>query len=148
MPSHRRLDELTRNRTAGDLVFEDKAFARCRFDLEFDVAKLTAAARLFLEYLFARCTDRDRFAVCNLRFTDVRFDAELALHAIDDDLKVKLAHSGDDRLARFVIGRNLERRIFLSKTIERDAHFVLVGTRFRFDRNTHDRIREIPSIRE
>src|SRR5690606_20881384 len=42
-----RLDELTRDRAARDLVFEYEAFARSRFDLEFDVAELAAAARLF-----------------------------------------------------------------------------------------------------
>jgi hypothetical protein len=36
------------------------------------------------------------------------FDAEFALHAVNDDFKVKLAHSGDDRLSGFVICRNLE----------------------------------------
>src|SRR5690606_33424629 len=41
-----RLDELTRDRTARDLVFENEALARCRFDLELDVAELAAAAGL------------------------------------------------------------------------------------------------------
>src|SRR5437764_588526 len=71
-----RLNKLSRNNAAGDLVFEDKAFARCGLDLELDVAKLAAAARLLLEYFFAGCGGRDGFAVRNLRFTDVCLDAE------------------------------------------------------------------------
>src|SRR5690606_38223049 len=66
-----RLDELTRNGAAGDLVFEYETFARSRFDLHLDVAELAAAARLFLEDLLARCRHRDSFAIRDLRFTDV-----------------------------------------------------------------------------
>src|SRR5690606_8278685 len=135
--------ELTRDRTARDLVFEHEAFARSRLDLELDVAELSAAARLLLEDLFALSRDGDRFAVRNLRLTDIRLDAELPLHAVDDDLEVKLAHSGDDRLSGFVVGRNLERGVFLSEAVERDAHLVLVGTRFRLDGHTNDRIRKL-----
>ena len=72
------------------------------------MAKLTTTARLLLVNLFARCSLRNRFAIGDLRLTDICLDAEFALHAIDDDLEVKLAHSGDDRLAGFMIGRNLE----------------------------------------
>ena len=60
---------------------------------------------------------------------------------------MKLAHSGDDRLPGFVVGVDAETRIFLSKTIEGDAHFVLVLTGFRLDRDTHDRFREIHRLK-
>src|SRR5687768_779931 len=101
---HRRLNELTRNRASGDLVFENKTLTRRRFDRKLDVRELSAATGLFFEYLFTRSPNRDRFTIGNLRFTDVCLDAEFAFHAVDDDLKMKFAHSGDDRLARFVIG--------------------------------------------
>jgi hypothetical protein len=55
----------------------------------------------------------DALAVGHLRRADVGFDAELALHAIDDDFEVQLAHAGDDGLARLFVGAHAERRIFL-----------------------------------
>jgi len=44
----------------------------------------------------------------HLRLADVGLDIEFALHAIDDDLKVQLTHSGDDRLAGFLIRMHAE----------------------------------------
>src|SRR5204863_9621714 len=105
--------------------------------------ELATASRLFLENFFARGSDGNRLSVCNLRLTDIRLNAELAPHTIDNDLKMKLAHPGNDRLAGFVVCRNLERGIFLCKAIQSDAHLVLVGTCFRFDRYADDRIRKV-----
>ena len=48
----------------------------------------------------------DRFAVGHLRLADIGVHAELALHAVDDDLQVQLAHAGDNRLPGFRIGRH------------------------------------------
>ena len=45
----------------------------------------------------------NRLAVGNLRAADVGVDAELAHEAVDDDLEVKLAHAGDQRLARLLV---------------------------------------------
>ena len=56
----------------------------------------------------------DRLAVGHLRLADVGFHAELALHAVDDDFQVQLAHAGDDGLAGFLVGAHAERRIFLA----------------------------------
>ena len=91
---------------------------------------------------------RDGFAIGDLRFTDVRLDAEFALHAIDDDLKVKFAHSGDDRLARFVVGDDLKRRIFLSKAVKSNAHLVLVVHGFSAQPRHERPVPESPSTRE
>jgi hypothetical protein len=41
----------------------------------------------------------DRLAVGHLRLADVGLDLELALHAVDEDVEVQLAHALDDRLA-------------------------------------------------
>jgi hypothetical protein len=46
----------------------------------------------------------DGLAVGHLRLADVGFDAELALHAVDDDFQVQLAHARDDGLATFFVG--------------------------------------------
>ena len=78
---------------------------------------------------------RDRLAVRDLRLADVGLDAELALHAVDDDLEVQLAHAGDDRLARFLVGVHAERRVFLRQALQRHAHLFLVGLGLRLDRD-------------
>src|SRR5687768_18203236 len=77
---HRRLVKLARYGTTRDLVFEDKAFARCRLDLELNMCELPATACLLLKYLFARRVRCDRLAICDLRLTDIRLDTEFALH--------------------------------------------------------------------
>ena len=111
---HRR-DVLARHHAALDRVDELEALAGfLRLDLEHDVAVLALAARLAHELAFG-VVDRlaDGFAVGHLRLADVGFHAELALHAVDDDFEVQLAHAGDDGLARFLVGLDAERRVFL-----------------------------------
>src|ERR1041385_3881497 len=81
-------DVLLRNRTTRDLVLEDKPLARSRLDLDLHVTKLPATTGLFLVNLFAGRGLRNRLAISDLRFADVRLNAKLALHAIDDDLEV------------------------------------------------------------
>ena len=44
-----------------------------------------------LAFLLDACANR--LAVRDLRLADVRLDLELALHALDDDLEVQLAHA-------------------------------------------------------
>ena len=74
---------------------------------------LTATARLLDELGFGLARNRDRFFVGNLRFTDIGFDVEFALHAVVQDLEVQLAHSGNDGLSCFFIGGDTECGIFL-----------------------------------
>src|SRR6201989_1267721 len=62
-----------------------------------------------------------------LWLSDVGFHAEFALHAVDDDFQVELAHAGNDGLARFLVGAQAERRIFRGQAAEGDAHLFLVG---------------------
>ena len=46
---------------------------------------------------------RDRLAVGNLRLAHVGLDLELTLHAVNQDVEVKLAHAGDDGLAGLLV---------------------------------------------
>src|SRR5207248_1950749 len=114
-----RLDELARDRSAHDFVLEDKAFALfCRLDVDDDVTVLTLTARLANELAFYFLDSfPNRLAISHLRAADVRIDLELPLHPVDDDLEVKLSHSGNDRLTRFLIGVNAESRIFLGELL-------------------------------
>src|SRR2546429_1388972 len=128
-----RLDELARNCSALDLVFENESLTWRWLDLQFDVRVLPTTARLLLENLFTGRCLRNRLPVSNLRLADIRLDAELAFHTIDDDFQMQLAHAGDNRLSGFMISRNIERRIFLRQTTERNAQLVLIGARLGFD---------------
>jgi hypothetical protein len=115
------------------LAEEDPTF-RVRVD---DETVLTAATRLADEFtlrfngIFA-----DGFAVSDLGLTDVRFDAKLALHAIDDDFEVQLTHAGYDGLAGFVVDTDTEGRVFFGETLEGEAHFFLVGFGLWLDSDT------------
>ncbi len=51
---------------------------------------------------------------------------------------MQLAHSGNQRLTRVVIGVHAERRIFLRQLSKRGAHFFLVGFGLGFDRYGND----------
>src|SRR4030095_6091951 len=99
------LDVLLRNCAASDLVDEDKPFARCWLNLQFNVSILAATAGLFLVDFFSVRSPRNGFPICDLRLADIRFHTELALHTVHDDFEMELAHAGDDTLARLLIGR-------------------------------------------
>jgi hypothetical protein len=120
-----------------------RSSARHRRQLDHDVAVLALAARL-LGVLVVALDVRlaDGLAVGHLRLADVGFDVELALHAVDEDVQVQLAHAGDDGLAGFLVGAHAERRIFLRQSAQRHAHLFLVGLGLRFDRHRDDGLRE------
>jgi len=48
-------------------------------------------------------------------------------YPIDDDLKVQLAPCRRLMFDRFVLGRNSKNSDLLCQTVERNAHFVLIG---------------------
>src|SRR5206468_3685157 len=108
-----------RNRSAHDLVLEHEAFTLLRrLDVDHHVPVLTFTARLANEFPFDFLDALlDRLAISNLRTPDIRIDLELALHAVDDDLEVQFAHSGDDRLTGLLIGMNAERRILFRQLL-------------------------------
>src|SRR5947209_3114973 len=140
-------DVLARHAAAIDGVDELEALAmRLRVELQPDVAVLAATARLLDELAFGLERLLEGLAVRDLRLADRRLDAELALHAVDDDLEVQLAHARDDGLAGFLVGVHAERRILLRETAERDAHLFLVGLGLRLDRLRDHRLRELHAL--
>ena len=82
--------------------------------------------------LHLRCT-LNGFAVGNLRLADICLNVKLALHAVDEDFEMELAHAGHDRLTGIFIGMNAECRVFFCEALQSDAHFFLIGFRFRFN---------------
>src|SRR5581483_5362944 len=135
-----RLDVLARDDAADDGVDEFKADARLRrLDPDFGVTVLAAATGLAHELADAFRRSGDRLAVSDLRTTDVGINAELALQAVNDDLKVELAHAADDRLAGLLIGRDLEARVFCGQPLKADAELLLILARLRLDGLGDDR---------
>ena len=114
-----------------------------RFDRQDDMAILALAARLAHE-LAIDVSGRlaNGFAVGHLRLADVGFHAELALHPVDDDFQVQLAHAGNDGLTRFFIGAQTERWVFLGQTAQGDTHFFLVGLGLWLDSLRNHRLRK------
>ena len=84
----------------------------------------------------------DRLAVGDLRPSHVRGDVELALEAVDDDLQVKLAHAGNQRLPGVLVTADPERRVLLGETLKARRELVLVCLRLRLDGHRDDRIGE------
>ena len=84
----------------------------------------------------------DGLAVGDLRAADVGLHPELALHPLDQDLQVELAHPGDDGLAGLLVGPDLEGRVLLGQPPDGGAELVLVRLGPRLDRHVDDRRRE------
>src|SRR3954468_10364916 len=140
-------DELDRHRPTADLRDEVEALAGGRLDVDVDDAVLARAAGLTDETaldLLGRAADG--LAVGDLRAAHVRLDVELAAHAVDQHLEVQLAHAGDLRLPRLLVRLDLERRVLLGQTAERDRHLLLVGLRLGLDGDLDDRVGEVDHL--
>src|SRR5207253_3960287 len=108
-----RLDEIRRNRASDDLVLEDVAGTRLAWiEMDLRVGVLAAPTALSHITTFAVGPARERLLVGHLRTADARLNVELAFETVDDDLKVQLAHAGNDDLARRRVGFHAHRRIF------------------------------------
>src|SRR5206468_9097401 len=102
-------DIFLRDVTALDLVEELEARTALGWDhVDLDLAELAGAARLLLVGVGQIDRLREILAIGDLRSADIGFDLELALHAVDEDLEVELAHPLDDRLAGLMVGRDPE----------------------------------------
>src|SRR6266508_626228 len=115
-----------------------------RLDVDDHATELTRTTGLLL----VRVVDLldllgDRLAVGDLRLADIRLDAELTLHPVDQHLEVQLAHAGDDRLAGVLVGADLEGRVLVGEALDRDAQLLLVALRLRLDGDRDHRGREL-----
>eukprot|EP00302_Diacronema_sp_CCMP2436_P025919 CAMPEP_0179931864 /NCGR_PEP_ID=MMETSP0983-20121128/10922_1 /TAXON_ID=483367 /ORGANISM="non described non described, Strain CCMP 2436" /LENGTH=262 /DNA_ID=CAMNT_0021836351 /DNA_START=321 /DNA_END=1111 /DNA_ORIENTATION=+ len=96
-----------------------------RLEADLDLGVLAAAARLLLVDVLNLGRLGDALAVSHLRGAHVGLDLELALHPVDDDLEVQLAHAGDHGLARVLIATEAERRVLGSELDERVGLFSM-----------------------
>ncbi len=107
---------------------------------------LAAAAGLAYELAFRLDRVAYGLAVGHLRRTHVGLHLELALHAVDDDVEVQLAHAGDDGLAGLLVGGHPERRILLGQLLQGDAHLLLVGLGLGLHGDRDHRLRELHAL--
>src|SRR6056297_3664755 len=142
-----RRDVLLRHHAADDGIDELVTLARLtRLDLDVDVTVLAAAAGLADELAFLLDRTADGLPVGHLGLSHVGFHLELALHAVDDDLEVQLAHAGDDGLAGFLVRVHPERGILFRQLLKGDAHLLLVGLRLGLDGHGDHRLRELHAL--
>ena len=129
---------------ADDLVAELEAGAHLgRGELDHHVAVLAVAAGLALELVVDARRLPDRLAVGDARRGGLHRRAELALEPIDDDVDVRVAHRGEDRLAGALLATDADRGLLLAEPMERLAELVEVGLRLRFDGDLERRRREL-----
>ena len=84
----------------------------------------------------------DGLLVGDLRLADVGLDLELALHAVDEDVQVQLAHAADDGLAGLLVQVHLEGWILLGELLDRQAQLLLVALGLGLDGHLDHRIGE------
>ena len=82
------------------------------------------------------------FAISHLRITHIGFYLEFTLQTINDNIKVQLAHTGNNGLTTVRIGGYFERRIFHSQTAQSQAHLFNIGLGLRLNCQLNNRLRE------
>src|SRR5215469_7605830 len=122
--------------------------ARQRMDFELAMAVLAAAAGLADILPFGFRFLANRFAIRDLRTAHVGFHVEFALHAVNDDFEMQLAHAGNERLPGLRVGVHAEGGIFLRKARERLAHFVLIRLGLGFDGDGNNRSGKIDGFED
>ena len=111
------------------------------------MAILTTAAGLTNKLAFSLNLFADCFAIGNLRLTDVCLNVKLALHAVNDNVEVKLAHAANNGLPGLFIGTDAERWIFCCQLAKRCRHLLLVGLGAGLNRNMNNRLREFHALK-
>ena len=103
---------------------------------------LTTTTGLLYKLTFTWCGTRDGLTVSNLRFAYTALYLKLTLHAVDDNLKVKLTHSRNNGLSCIFISFHDKGRVFVGEPREGQGHLVLVSYRFGLHSHWNDRLRE------
>src|SRR5437868_15340739 len=106
--------------------------------MDFDAGILAGAAGLLLMRVIDIGRAGDRLTIADLWRADIGVDLVLALHAVDDDLKVQFAHALDDRLAALVIDGDAEGRVFGREPRQGLAHRLLLALRLRLVSDVDD----------
>ncbi len=128
------------NGAAEYLVFKNKFCVADRFDIAGNASELSGAAGL----LFMRVVEigplRNGFTVSYPGIACGHFRVVFALHPLDIDVQMQLAHAFNDGLVGFRIHMGLERRVLLGEAVQGFGHGHLRLVVFRHDRQRNDRL--------
>jgi len=114
-------NELARNRATDGVVDELvllDGIGRQRLDVADDAGELALAAGLLPVGVGEIGLARDGLAIRDLRLAGDDLALVLALHALDVDVEVKLAHAGHDGLRRLFVAMHAQRRVFFGEAVE------------------------------
>ena len=114
-----------------------------RADVHNNISELTTTTRLFLINLTQVNCLSDSLFVVNLRFTLVTFYFEFTFQTVDNDIQVKLTHTGNNCLTCLFVSFHCECRVFFSQFSQTVRQFVHILLSFRFHSNTDYRFREV-----
>ena len=95
------------------------------FHIAADPAELTGTAGLFLVGIVELRPVGNGFPIGHLGSAYFHFGVVLPLHALDIDLKMQLAHAGDNRFVGLVVDIGLEGRVLLGKPVQGLGHIAL-----------------------
>ncbi len=112
------------------------------------VAVLTTTTGLTHELALNLNSLGDGFTVSNLGRTDIRLNLELTLHTVDDNLEMQLTHPGDDNLAGFLVGLDLQGGVLLNKLAKSNTHLFLVTLGLRLNGDMNNRLRELHGLED
>jgi hypothetical protein len=112
-------------------------------DVAGHLAVLARAAGLLAVGVAVLAALDDGLAVLDLRAARNDHAVVLALHALDVDFEVKLAHAADDGLGRFLVAVHAEGGVFLGEAVERLREVGGGGLVFRLDGERDDRVRHV-----
>ncbi|CAB4572904.1 unannotated protein [freshwater metagenome] len=142
---HRR-NVFARNATTGDLVGEFVDLVRRNFhrlERDLHLCELTGSTRLLLVGVVVLFDlSANGLAVRNLWLANVCLNVELATHAVDEDVEVELAHTGDNGLASFLVLLHAEGRVFFSQLLDGRTELLLISLGLRLNSNRDNRLRE------
>jgi hypothetical protein len=101
-----------------------------------------------LEHGVAIALAEHGLAVHDLRLAGARLHAVLALHAVDDDLEVELAHAADQRLPGVGIFTDAERGILLAHLAQGEVEPFLGGGVLGLDRLRDHRLVGVDALEQ
>ena len=139
-----------------DIFLRNRAADYCRLELEYffavdihwlklnlTVSVLSASAGLLrVLAIYVNCLGKC-LLVSNLRCSYISLYLELTEKSVNDDLQMKLSHSGNDRLTCLLISMRTEGRILFRKLRKRLSKLALGSLGLRLDRKLDNRLREL-----
>ena len=115
-------------------------------DVDNAVTVLTFTTTLTNEFALSVSRLFDGFFICNLWRANVCLHFKLSKKSVNNDFKVKFAHTSDDGLTRFLVGVGFESWVLFSKFHKCKHHFFLHKFGFRLDCNANNWVWEVHTL--